>query len=139
MGLLDMFNNDKKKKANDSNSSSNNNSNNSNPLANLRKNIERIGRPSTFGGSGQSLGGSKPGAVIDVVLVEQGPLGIRVEKKSNNSGSAIVSQVMEGTQAERSGLRRGDVLCFAGSGGQNEIPYQMFLDICKSQQRPIRE
>ena len=138
MGFLDnIFKNDEKKKKAGSGSSNNNNSNN-NPIANIRKNIEKIGQP-RFNGAGQSLGGSKPGVVIDISLHEPGPLGIRVEKKSNNDGSAIVSQVVPGSQAERSGLQRGDVLCFSGSGGQNEIPYKMFLDIAQSEQRPIRK
>jgi len=71
-------------------------------------------------------------------LSEPGTLGVRVEKRSNNSASAIVSNVVEGSQAEASGLRRGDVLCFAGSDGQDEIPYEMFLQIARSKDRPIQ-
>lgn len=141
MGFLDnLFNNDDKKKkaGSGSGNNDNNNNNNNNPLANFRRNIEKIGKPSnSFQGAGQSLGGSKPGAVIDMVLVEQGPLGIHIEKNTGNAASAIVGSVVPGTQAERAGLKRGDVLCFAGSNGQDEIPYEMFLDMARSGQRPI--
>ena len=130
MGFLDnIFNNDDKKKPKPNN----------NPLANLRKNIENMGKPNTFHGQGQSLGGAKPGEVMEIVLPNPGPLGVRVEKRSNNSASAIVNQVVPGSQAEASGLQRGDVICFAGSRGQNEISYDMFLQIAKSPERPIRE
>lgn len=128
MGFLDnIFNNDDKKKPKPNN----------NPLANLRKNIENMGKPNTFHGQGQSLGGAKPGEVMEIVLPNPGPLGVRVEKRSNNSASAIVNQVVPGSQAEASGLQRGDVICFAGSRGQNEISYDMFLQIAKSPERPI--
>jgi hypothetical protein len=134
MGFLDnLFDNkdskddkDKKKK----------NSNNNNPLANAFSNF---GKPKqSFGGQGHSLGGNKPGDVIPIVLNETGPLGIRIEKKSNNSQSAIVNDVVAGSQAERAGLLRGDILCFSGSNGQEEIMYDMFLQLAQSNQRPIR-
>ena len=129
MGLLDnIFNDDKKKKK-----SNNNNNNNNNPLANIRKNIEKIGKPKMTG-PGYSLGGSKPGQVFEIILPNPGPLGIRVEQKTSNSASAIVNMVVQGSQAEAAGLKRGDVLCFAGSNGQNEIPYSMFLEIAKSRE-----
>ena len=136
------FNNDKSGNGKKKSNSSNNNNNNNNPLANLfqpkgsNNNRKSGGRRL---GPGQSLGGSKPGEVFSVVLSEPGTLGVRVEKRSNNSASAIVSNVVEGSQAEASGLRRGDVLCFAGSDGQDEIPYEMFLQIARSKDRPIRE
>mmetsp|Transcript_6789 Transcript_6789/g.16551 ORF Transcript_6789/g.16551 Transcript_6789/m.16551 type:complete len:398 (+) Transcript_6789:117-1310(+) len=132
MGLLDnIFNDDKKKPP-----SNNNNNNNNNPLANIRKNIEKIGKPK-MKGPGYSLGGSKPGQVFEIVLPNHGPLGIRVEQRSNNSASAIVNMVVQGSQADLAGLKRGDVLCFAGSNGQNEMPYSMFLEMAKSKQRPL--
>jgi len=134
MGFLDnLFNDDKK---------SGSGSNNNNPLANIRKNIEQLGKKSGGGGMkgpGQSLGGRKHGDVIQVIITEPGPLGVKVERKTNNSKSAIVNMVVEGSQAEAAGLQRGDVLCFAGSDGQEEMPYSMFLEIAKSKQRPIRE
>ncbi len=132
MGLLDnIFNDDKKKPPS-------NNNNNNNPLANIRKNIEKIGKPK-MKGPGYSLGGSKPGQVFEIVLPNHGPLGIRVEQRSNNSASAIVNMVVQGSQADLAGLKRGDVLCFAGSNGQNEMPYSMFLEMAKSKQRPLRK
>ena len=90
-----------------------------------------------FQGSGQSLGGSKPGDVIQIVLPSPGPLGIRVEKKTNSSASTIVNEVVAGSQAEAAGLERGDVLCFANTNGQDEIPYDMFLKLAKAEERPI--
>jgi len=90
-----------------------------------------------FSGAGQSLGGAKPGTVIPIVLPEAGPLGVRVEKRSNSEKTAIVHEVVPGGQAEKAGMIRGDILCFAGSNGQDEIMYDMFLDMAKSNQRPI--
>lgn len=138
MGFLDnIFNNEDGKKSGGGGSSNSNN----NPLANIRKNMEQLGKPKAprMRGPGQSLGGAKPGDVLEIVLPHPGPLGVRIEKRSNNSESAIVNMVVPGSQAEAAGLLRGDVLCFAGSGGQNDIPYNMFLDIAKSTDRPIRE
>ncbi|OEU06631.1 hypothetical protein FRACYDRAFT_278408 [Fragilariopsis cylindrus CCMP1102] len=134
MGFLDnVFNNndkDKKKKSN----STGGGGNNANPLANLGK---TIGQPNSFGGQGQSLGGSKPGVVIEIILSNPGPIGVRVEKRSTASASAIVNHVIPQSQADHAGLQRGDVICFAGSNGQDEMQYDMFLQIAKSTQRPI--
>lgn len=120
MGFLDnLFKNDK----------SNNNINN--PFGGQR----------SFHGTGQSLGGSKPGTVIPIVLPQPGPLGVRVEKRKNSSSAtAIVHEVVPNGQAEQAGMQRGDILCFAGSNGQEEIMYDMFLEMAKaSTQRPIRK
>jgi hypothetical protein len=54
-------------------------------------------------------------------------------------GTAIVNEVVPGSQAEAAGLKRGDILCFAGSNGQEEMMYDMFLEIAQSGQRPIRK
>lgn len=94
------------------------------------------GQNSTFSGQGQSLGGGVPGKVISVQLDNPGPLGLGVEKRPG-SNTAIVSKVVPGSQAEQAGLERGDVLCFAGSQGQEEILYDMFLELAKSDQRPL--
>jgi hypothetical protein len=138
MGLMDFFNDDKKKSGGSGGNKNNNNNKNNNPLANIRKNLEQLGKPKMVG-PGQSLGGAKPGTVYPIILENPGQLGARVEKRSNNSASAIVNQIVPGSQAEAAGLQRGDVLCFAGSNGQNEMPYDIFLEIAKSPQRPIRE
>lgn len=58
-------------------------------------------------------------------------------EKRKGSQSAIVGNIVENTQAKAAGLQRGDVLCFAGSNGQEEIPYAMFLELAKSTQRPL--
>mmetsp|Transcript_23570 Transcript_23570/g.44830 ORF Transcript_23570/g.44830 Transcript_23570/m.44830 type:complete len:403 (-) Transcript_23570:2087-3295(-) len=94
------------------------------------------GMKKTFQGSGQSLGGSKPGKVIDVQLDKPGSLGIKIEKRPGTN-SAIVSMVVEGSQAAEAGLRRGDILCFQGSNGQEEILYDMFRELAASDQRPL--
>ena len=51
--------------------------------------------------------------------------------------SAIVSKVVPGSQAERAGLQRGDVLCYGGSDGTLEINYNQFLAMARSPQRPL--
>eukprot|EP00522_Entomoneis_paludosa_P012955 CAMPEP_0172445542 /NCGR_PEP_ID=MMETSP1065-20121228/5355_1 /TAXON_ID=265537 /ORGANISM="Amphiprora paludosa, Strain CCMP125" /LENGTH=402 /DNA_ID=CAMNT_0013196415 /DNA_START=13 /DNA_END=1221 /DNA_ORIENTATION=+ len=88
-----------------------------------------------FQGEGKSLGGGKPGKVIEIELPEPGSLGIKVEKRPN--GTAIVASVLEGSQAEKAGMIRGDIVCFQGSGGQEEVPYALFLELAKAQQRPV--
>ena len=141
MGFFDdVFNNDKDKKKK---SNSTGGGNNANPLANFGKSIQKnfnqviTGQPNSFGGQGQSLGGSKPGVVIEIILPNPGPVGVRVEKRSTASASAIVNHVIPQSQADHAGLQRGDVICFAGSNGQQEMQYDMFLQIAKSPQRPI--
>ncbi len=44
---------------------------------------------------------------------------------------------MTGSQSEAAGLKRGDILCFAGSNGQEEMMYDMFLELAHSGQRPL--
>lgn len=118
-------------KGNNSNTNSSSN-NNSNPLAGL------FGGSSTtsFSGTGQSLGGNvKPGIVISITLSEAGPLGVKIERSSTNT--AIVSMVVPDTQACTAGIQRGDILCFAGTNGVEEIDYDMFLELARSDQRPL--
>jgi predicted metalloprotease with PDZ domain len=138
MGFLDNIfggddNESKKKK-----SGNNSNSNNNNPLAKVFSNMTTTTTKS-FQGQGQSLGGNKPGQVIAVTFEHTGPLGIKVERKSNSTASAIVNYVMAGSPAETAGIQRGDILCFAGSNGQEEIMYEVFLELVQSGQRPLRE
>jgi hypothetical protein len=102
-----------------------------NPLAAL------FGGQSSFDGVGKSLGGSLPGIVIPVELSQPGSLGLKIEKRPDSRGTAIISMVVPDSQAERAGLERGDILCFAGSNGEEEIMYDMFLDLAQSNQRPI--
>jgi hypothetical protein len=122
----------------------NNNNTNSNPLSGLFQ----IGNATTasFSGQGQSLGGNKPGRIIPVEITASGPIGIRLERTTTNTtttsktsatAAAIVQSVLPGSQAEQLDLQRGDILCFAGSDGQEEIPYEMFLELARSEQRPI--
>lgn len=91
----------------------------------------------TFEGAGKSLGGSKPGRLIHFELAEPGPLGIKIEKRPNSAGTAIVAMVVPGSQADRAGLQRGDILCFSGSNGDEEIMYDMFIELAASNQRPL--
>jgi hypothetical protein len=90
-----------------------------------------------FSGSGQSLGGSQPGKVIDVQLDDPGPLGVKIEKRPNSQGTAIVAMVVAGSQADKAGMQRGDILCFSGSNGAEEIMYDMFIQLAASDQRPL--
>lgn len=88
-----------------------------------------------FNGQGHSLGGSQIGEIIPVELAEDGPLGIKIEKRPN--AAAIVNMVVEGSQADKAGIKRGDILCFAGTSGKEEIMYDEFLSLAKSLQRPL--
>ena len=90
----------------------------------------------SFQGSGQSLGGALPGKVLQIQLDEPGSLGMKIEKRPGTK-SAIVAMVVEGSQADRAGLQRGDILCFQGSNGQEEILYDMFRELAASEQRPL--
>jgi hypothetical protein len=91
----------------------------------------------SFQGEGQSLGGnSRPGKVIEVTLAQPGPLGIAIEKRPGTP-SAIVGRVVPGSQAAAAGLQRGDILCFQGSDGTEEILYDMFRELAASDQRPL--
>jgi len=101
-----------------------------NPFAN-------IGPKKKFSGGGQSLGGAKPGKVIAVVLEKTGPLGVKVEKRSKNQPTAIVAAVAPESQAGAANLQRGDIICHAGSNGQEEIMYEQFLAMAASDQRPL--
>jgi hypothetical protein len=105
------------------------------PKANALHNALRGSR--TFQGTGQSLGGgSAHHVVIPVQLDEMGPLGMGVEKMKG-SGGCITSFVEPGSQAERAGIQRGDVVCFAGTDGKEEVQYADFLKLAKSKDRPL--
>lgn len=94
-------------------------------------------KTSTFSGAGQSLGGSLPGKIIEICLVEKGPLGVRVEKRRDNKTGCIVSEVVPNTQASRANLQRGDIICYANSQGTAEMEFEMFLELAKSNLRPL--
>mmetsp|Transcript_21943 Transcript_21943/g.50642 ORF Transcript_21943/g.50642 Transcript_21943/m.50642 type:complete len:406 (+) Transcript_21943:1-1218(+) len=123
-------------KGGDKNSPQNKNSSksNSNPLSNVAKGF---GANRKFQGTGQSLGGSNPGRVIEIVLSEPGPLGMRIEKRPTDDASAIVSEVVPGSQAQAAGLQRGDILCYGGTNGEAEISYKHFLQMAQSTERPL--
>ena len=59
----------------------------SNPLSNLK-----IGGPRKFQGQGQSLGGSKPGKVLEIVLPNPGPLGIKVGQSARHRAGLHVKR-----------------------------------------------
>jgi len=120
-------------------SGNNNKKKNPNPFANVDNPFANIGKSKkqNFGG-GQSLGGSSTlGKVTRVTLCDPGPLGMKIEKRPNNEGSAIVSTVVENSQAHAAGLQRGDVLCHAGTDGQHEIMYNEFIAMASSEHRPL--
>ena len=48
-----------------------------------------------------------------------------------------ITQVNVGSQAERAGLVRGDIITYPGTNGQVPIPYEFFLNLAKSSCRPV--
>jgi hypothetical protein len=112
------------------------NKKNKSSMPNIFSNFKLPGQNS-FSGGGQSLGGSQPGKVIDVQLDDPGPLGVKIEKRPNSQGTAIVAMVVAGSQADKAGMQRGDILCFSGSNGAEEIMYDMFIQLAASDQRPL--
>ena len=96
-----------------------------------------FGGTQSFSGQGQSLGGTQPGRIVPITLSDPGTLGIQLEKHKGPRKTSIVANVVPQSQAETAGLQRGDVLCFAGSNGQEEILYDMFLELASSTQRPL--
>lgn len=116
----------------------NNTTTNNNVFGNLLNGLSGGGGTKTFTGEGKSLGGSsQPGKVISIELHEPGPLGMSVEKRPG-SGTAIVASVLPNSQADRAGIKRGDILCFSGSNGKEEILHSMFVELAKaSDQRPL--
>jgi hypothetical protein len=46
--------------------------------------------------------------------------------------------VVPNGQADQAGIRRGDVLCFSGSHGQEEILYEQFIAMAASDMRPLQ-
>ena len=122
-GFLDKLNNKKNEKEKPKN-----------PFSAIQSHFEEKKQRNNRGG-GKSLGGSKPGSIIPKIIVEQGSIGVTLE--NTKEGSAIVASVGKGSQAAAIGLQRGDIICFAGSNGESEIPYKLFLEMVKSSQRPL--
>lgn len=89
-------------------------------------------------GGGQSLGGTKPGRVISVSLDKPGSLGLEVEKRRDSQATIIISAVVPNSQADKAGLKRGDIVCHPQSNGDKEIRYDQFLAMAKSGRRPLR-
>jgi len=56
---------------------------------------------------------------------DAGGVGVKVER--TESKSAIISAVNENSPAERAGLSRGDVVCFVGSYGKEEMLFDQFI------------
>lgn len=102
---------------------------------NLQINVN--GTSNQYRGGGKSLGGSKPGKLIHVSLPNPGQIGVKVEKSSNGRGYAIISQVVPGSQAADANLQRGDIVCHAGSEGEEEIMYDQFIQMSASSRRPL--
>lgn len=108
-----------------------------NPFANLGGALSGIGGTKKFSGEGHTLGGShRMGEIIPICLSESGPLGMKVEKSTQQK--AIVSDVIENSQASRAGLRRGDIICFPHSNGAEEMLFDQFMAIAKSDRRPFK-
>jgi len=107
-----------------------------NKIENNTNKLKRAGSKKYKGG-GQSLGGSKPGEILSIQLSEPGSIGMKIERSNANRKTAIVSEVFEGTQASVAGLERGDILCLEGTDGEEEMTYDMFLDMAKNPHRPL--
>ena len=45
--------------------------------------------------------------------------------------------VVPGSQADREGVQRGDIICYAGTNGEEEIMYDVFIQLAASNQRPL--
>jgi len=87
--------------------------------------------------AGRSLGGAKPGKVIRITIPSPNPLGCGIEKSSDGKAYAIIADVMNGSQAESVGLKRGDIICYPDSQGEHEILYEHFIEMAKSSTRPL--
>mmetsp|Transcript_4144 Transcript_4144/g.11405 ORF Transcript_4144/g.11405 Transcript_4144/m.11405 type:complete len:422 (-) Transcript_4144:1264-2529(-) len=108
-----------------------------NPFANFGGGRSQGRGGKNYRGGGQALGGSAPGRVISISLPNPGSLGMKVEKRPNGQGTAIVSEVFPNSQAESAGIQRGDILCSPGSNGAEEILYNEFLSVAASDHRPL--
>lgn len=106
-------------------------------LGQLQKDFQGLGKKkqSNNRGGGQSLGGSKPGVIIPVSIAAPGSIGVQLE--NTREGSAIIAKVTDGSSAALAGLKRGDVICHSQTDGKNEMLYRQFLDLCRSDQRPL--
>ena len=87
---------------------------------------------------GQSLGGARPGVVLSICLDQPGPLGLDIEKSKSNKGFAVIAKCMPKSQAEQAGLRRGDIVCYPGTNGEQEVPYEKFVATARSGTRPMK-
>lgn len=87
-------------------------------------------------GGGKALGGSKSGTIIDITITDHGPIGVHLENTSE--GNAIVGKVIPGGSAERVNLQRGDIICYPNTRGNDEIKYKTFLEMIRSDHRPLQ-
>ena len=105
-------------------------------------------------GGGKTLGGTKAGTYIpNIIIAQPGPLGIQIENTIDNN-YAIIANVVKGGLGDNVGLQRGDVICHpsnssSGGGISNsnisnsdgsgkEMQYKEFLQMVKSNQRPLK-
>ena len=107
-----------------------------NLVSNAKKALDPAKPSGRTTGGGQSLGGSKPGTVHSIEFTEPGPLGMRVDKRQSD-GTTIISDIVPDSQASRLNLQIGDVVCFADSKGQADVPYKVFLELAKGNERPL--
>ena len=134
-------------------------------LGKMQMEMAKANKPANTRGGGQSLGGSKPGTVLSVSLDNPGPVGlevsciyfsysfihcnevaiedavltsVQVEKRKNSQATAIIAAVVPGGQADRAGLKRGDIVCHPRSNGEEEVRYDQFVAMAKSGRRPLR-
>jgi hypothetical protein len=61
-----------------------------------------------------------------------------IEKSKSNKGFAVIAKCMPKSQAEQAGLRRGDIVCYPGTNGEQEVPYEKFIATARSGSRPMK-
>ena len=62
----------------------------------------------------------------------------QVEKRRNTEATAIIARIVPNSQAEKAGLKRGDIVCHPNSNGESDIRYDQFLAMAKSGRRPLQ-
>lgn len=120
------------------------NNNNPNPLQQFQnifqpnKQQQNETNSNNYRGGGVALGTANklpPGSKIVEIELKQSletaeeTVGIFVEQNEKNS--AIVSKVIRNSAGDKAGFIRGDVICFPGSDGMEEMHYDQFIVMLK--------
>ena len=59
----------------------------------------------------------------------------QIEKRKNSQSTTIIASVVPKSQADKAGLKRGDIVCLPRSNGEQEVNYDHFLRTAKSGKR----